>query len=109
MAAHDAKFSNAPLPSCKHSRRYLFFTVVTYRRREFLCDADVRGALREAITKVRVQHPFCIDAWVLSPDHLYAIWTLPPTDAGFVLPWQQIKRYVTRRCGTRLHRAAWMT
>lgn len=35
-----------------------FFTVVTYRRRDFLCDADVRIALREAIAKVREQHPF---------------------------------------------------
>lgn len=86
-----------------------FFTVVTYRRRGFLCDADVRAALREAITKVRTQHPFCIDAWVLLPDHLHAIWTLPPNDAGFALRWQQIKRLVTRRCGARLHCAAWMT
>ena len=86
-----------------------FFTVVTYRRREFLCDADVRVALREAIAKVRDQYPFHIDAWVLLPDHLHAIWTLPPEDAGFALRWQQIKRFVTRRCGARLHRAAWMT
>ena len=26
-----------------------FFTVVTYRRRSFLCDDDVRNALRDAI------------------------------------------------------------
>ena len=50
-----------------------FFTVVTYRRRRFLCDEDVRVALREAITKVREQYPFNIDAWALLPDHLHAI------------------------------------
>ena len=86
-----------------------FFTVVTYRRRRFLCDEDVRVALREAITKVREQYPFNIDAWVLLPDHLHAIWTLPPGDAGFSVRWQQIKRIVTRRCAARLHRDAWMT
>ena len=86
-----------------------FFTVVTYRRRGFLCDADVRVALREAITRVRSQHPFFIDAWVLLPDHLHTIWTLPPDDARFALRWQQIKRFVTLRCGERLHQAAWMT
>ena len=86
-----------------------FFTVVTYRRREFLCDADVRAALREAITKVRAGHPFHIDGWVLLPDHLHAIWTLPPNDAEFALRWQQIKRAVTRRCGARLYRGTWMT
>ena len=34
-----------------------FFTVVTYRRRGFLCDDDVRKALREPINKVRSQYP----------------------------------------------------
>lgn len=86
-----------------------FFTVVTYRRREFLCDADVRAALREAITKVREQYPFIIDGWVLLPDHLHAIWTLPPGDARFALRWQKIKRHVTLRCGERLHQPDWMT
>ena len=86
-----------------------FFTAVTYRRRGFLCDADVRIALREAITKVRSQYPFHIEAWVLLPDHLHTIWTLPSGDADFALRWQQIKRFVTLRCGERLYQAAWMT
>lgn len=85
-----------------------FFTVVTYRRRSFPCDEDVQAALRQAINKVRRQHPFQIDAWVLLPDHLHAIWTLPPGDADFALRWQQIKRHVTLSCGERLHRAEWM-
>ncbi len=55
-----------------------FFTVVTYRRRAILCDEPVRTALRDAIKIVRSRHPFTIDAWVLLPDHLHAIWTLPP-------------------------------
>jgi putative transposase len=86
-----------------------FFTVVTYRRRAFMFDEDVRIALREAITKVRRQYPFQIDAWVLLPDHLHTIWTLPPGDARFSLRWQQIKRDVTLRCGERLHRVEWMS
>lgn len=65
--------------------------------------------MREAISKVREQYPFSIDAWVLLPDHLHTIWTLPPDDARFALRWQQIKRIVTLRCGERLHQAAWMT
>lgn len=80
-----------------------FFTVVTYQRRPFLCDDDVRAALRDGIIKVRERHPFQIDAWVLLPDHLHAIWTLPPGDANFALRWQQIKRHVTQQCGQRLH------
>jgi len=85
-----------------------FFTLVTYRRQRFLCDDDVRLALRESIEKVRQQRPFTIDAWVLLPDHLHCIWTLPDGDADFPLRWNLIKRYVTRACGSRLHRAEWM-
>ena len=86
-----------------------FFTVVTYRRRAFLCDGDVRIALRSAINKVRSQHPFTIDACVLLPDHIHAIWTLPPNDADFAKRWQLIKHYVTQSCGARLHKTEWMT
>jgi putative transposase len=85
-----------------------FFTVVTYRRQAFLCDQTVRNALRNAINKVRVQHPFQIDTWVLLPDHIHTIWTLPENDANFSLRWQLIKRYVTRECGAYLNRPEWL-
>ncbi len=97
-----------------HYRRALtpgacyFFTVVTYRRQPFLCDDDVRLALRQAIEKVRQRYPFTIDAWVLLPDHLHCIWTLPKEDTDFPLRWNLIKRYVTRTCRDRLHRPEWV-
>jgi putative transposase len=34
-----------------------FFTVVTHQRRRFLCDDDVRRALRDAVAMVRVAQP----------------------------------------------------
>jgi len=55
-------------PTMSHYRRAntagatYFFTVVTYRRRPFLCDEDIRDALKLAINKVREKHPFTIDA-----------------------------------------------
>lgn len=73
-----------------------------------MCDDDVRTALRNAIIKVREQHRFQIDAWVLLPDHLHTIWTLPPDDANFSLRWQQIKRHITQQCGHRLHEPSLM-
>ena len=85
-----------------------FFTVVTYRRQTFLCDEPVRAALRKAINKVRAQYPFEIDTWVLLPDHIHSIWTLPEGDANFSLRWQLIKRYVTRECGAYLNRPEWL-
>ena len=65
-----------------------FFTVVTYRRRPFLCDPDVRTALRNAIQKTRIGYPFVVDAWVLLPDHLHCLLTLPPDDGDHSRRWQ---------------------
>ena len=75
-----------------------FFTVNTYRRWPLLVHDRTRAALREVIEAVRAEHPFTIDAWVLLPDHLHAVWTLPPGDAGFALRWGMIKRHVSRAC-----------
>ncbi|MES2352898.1 MAG: transposase [Pseudomonadota bacterium] len=72
-----------------------FFTVVTYRRQQILCDELVRHALRDAIETVRLTRPFAIDAWVLLPDHLHCIWTLPDNDADFSTRWMMIKRRVS--------------
>ena len=85
-----------------------FFTVVTYHRQAFLCDELVRNALRNAIHKVQIQYPFKIDAWVLLPDHMHTIWTLPENDANFSMRWQLIKRYITRECGASLNRPEWL-
>lgn len=75
-----------------------FFTVVSYRRRTIFCDSPFREALRSAIQRVRANHPFRIDAWVLLPDHLHCIWTLPPDDADYSLRWNLIKRLTTQAC-----------
>jgi REP element-mobilizing transposase RayT len=64
-----------------------FFTVVTYRRRPILWNERVRVALRNAIKTVQSPYPFTIDAFVLLPDHLHCIWTLPPGDAAYPMRW----------------------
>lgn len=79
-----------------------FFTVVAQDRRPLLCDPDVRAALRVALRTVRSLHPFTIDAWVLLPDHLHCMWTLPRGDAGYSVRWSLIKSAVSRRCTSRL-------
>ena len=80
-----------------------FFTVVTYQRRSFLCDREVRASLREAITRTRTSYPFRINAWVLLPDHFHCIWTLPENDSNFQLRIRLIKRHVTLKCSELLH------
>jgi putative transposase len=86
-----------------------FFTVVTYRRQNLLCNENVRKTLREGIRNTQTIHPFIIDAWVLLPDHLHCIWTLPSNDADFGIRWAMIKRFVTKQCGPSLYRDEWMT
>jgi putative transposase len=75
-----------------------FFTLVTHQRQRFLCDEPFRAALREAVGRVRASHPFAIDGWVLLPDHMHCIWTLPPGDAAFGTRWGMIKRQVSISC-----------
>ena len=86
-----------------------FFTVNTLHSQPFLIDADIRAALRGAIESVRKTLPFMIDAWVLLPDHLHCLWTLPEGDADFATRWRLIKTRVTQHCGARLARDEHMT
>ena len=55
----------------------------TERRQPSLIDPVVRLALREDIVSVRQALPFKIDGWVLLPDQLHAICSLPAGDADF--------------------------
>ena len=79
-----------------------FFTHVTYQRYPWLCSTMGRQALRNAITTVRQKYPFTIDAFVLLPDHLHCIWTLPEKDTDFAKRWRLIKLMVTKTCGQSL-------
>ena len=83
-----------------------FFTVVTAGRRPILCDDPVRSALRAAIAEVRARWPFTIDAWVLMPNHLHCIWTLPPGDSNYSRRWSAIKRLTNQGCATGYNRVA---
>jgi putative transposase len=54
------------------------------------------GLLRDTFRKVRVRHPFHIDAWVVMPDRLHAVLTLQPGDADSGLRWRLIKSGFSR-------------
>jgi putative transposase len=73
-----------------------FFTLVSFDRRPILCHPKIRDSLRIAIQNLRQSHPFSIDGWVLLPDHLHCIWTLPEGDSDFSTRWSLIKRSVSR-------------
>ena len=67
-----------------------FFTVNLLERRQ---DTLVRNIaiLRDAVRKTRNERPFRIDAWVVLPDHIHCIWTLPVGDDDFSNRWKSIK------------------
>jgi len=67
-----------------------FFTVNLLDRQEKLLVEHI-DALRDAVRKVRSLHPFHIDAWVVLPEHMHAVWTLPPGDSDYSSRWQSIK------------------
>ena len=86
-----------------------FFTVVTNNRREIFTMPEARNFLRQAVLDVRKQYPFTIDAWVLLPEHLHCIWTLPPGDHDFSGRWGRIKAGFSRRAKELLHDEALLT
>ena len=72
-----------------------FFTVNLLDRRSDLL-TDRIDLLRHAFRAVRARHPFTLDAIVILPDHLHAIWTLPPGDADYATRWRLIKAEFSR-------------
>ena len=75
-----------------------FFTVNLADRRSALLTEHV-ASLRAAFRYARGRHPFTLDAIVVLPDHLHAIWTLPEGNADFPLRWRLIKAAFSRAIG----------
>ena len=67
-----------------------FFTVALVDRRSSLL-VDHVDLLRDAVARTRQALPFTIDACVVLPEHIHAIWTLPEGDCDFSARWRLIK------------------
>jgi putative transposase len=72
-----------------------FFTLNLADRRLPLLTHNI-GLLRAAFRYTRHRHPFTIDAIVILPDHLHALWTLPAGDSDFLTRWRLVKTAVSR-------------
>ena len=68
-----------------------FFTVNLLDRGSSLLTEHI-GALRDAIRVAKASRPFHIDAWVVLPDHMHCVWTLPGGDVDYSTRWKNIKR-----------------
>ena len=73
-----------------------FFTVVTYQRRRFLCLDDVSPLLLTAMNEITQELKITMPAWVILPDHLHCLWTMPDSSSNFSKAWALIKRRLTK-------------
>jgi putative transposase len=74
---------------------YFFTVTLADRRSDALVDHI--GALRDAFRTARRERPFAIEAVVVLPDHLHAIFVLPSNDADFSGRWRRIKGILAAR------------
>lgn len=72
-----------------------FFTVTLADRSSDLLVRQIER-LRRAYTVTQRRLPFETVAVCILPDHLHAIWTLPPGDPDFAARWSIIKRRFSR-------------
>lgn len=73
-----------------------FFTVNLLNRRSCLLVTHITE-LRETVREARAKQPFHIDGWVVLPEHMHCIWTLPVGDDDYPGRWKAIKTAFARR------------
>ena len=83
-----------------------YFFTVNLARRDSALLVDCIDDLRDVMRLVRRRHPFLIDAMVVMPEHLHAIWTLPPGDTDYATRWRLIKSGFSRRVPEGEHRSS---
>jgi putative transposase len=73
-----------------------YFFTVTLRDRRLSLLVDWIDDLRESVRYALRKKPFRIDAWVVLPEHLHTVWTLPPGDDNYSDRWKLIKGNFSR-------------
>jgi putative transposase len=73
-----------------------FFTVNLYDRGSGLLVQHIE-VLRDAVRQAQNRAPFHIDAWVVLPDHMHCLWTLPDDNVDFSGRWNAIKINFSRK------------
>ena len=72
-----------------------FFTVALDDRSSRILVERI-DALRRAFALAKRAAPFAVDAIVVLPDHLHAVWTLPLDDSDYATRWARIKAEFSR-------------
>lgn len=84
-----------------------YFFTVNLAERQCSLLVDHVDILRESVRLVKTRYPFRIEAMVILPDHLHALWTLPPGDVDYPTRWMLIKMGFSRNIpkGERINRS----
>lgn len=78
-----------------------YFFTLTLQDRSARWLVDHVAELRACVADVKAKHPFAIEAMVVLPEHLHALWRLPPDDKEFGLRWMLVKQAFTQRLQAR--------
>jgi len=76
------------------------FCTVALAQRETSLLVDQIDLLREAVAQTKAQRPFHVNAWVVLPDHMHFVWTLPEGDFDLGRRVGAIKARFTRKIKT---------
>ncbi len=60
-----------------------FFTINLLERGNNTLLVENIDYLRKIVKDIRLQHPFHIDGWVILPEHMHCMWTLPNGDSDY--------------------------
>ena len=78
------------MPRPDTSGKTVFFTVALKDRSSDLLTREI-VTLRHVVAETRRSRPFQIDAWVVLPNHMHCVWTLPEGDGEPMHRWRMIK------------------
>jgi putative transposase len=74
-----------------------FFTLKTENNAPIFSQKQQVEILSRVFREAKARWPFDVDAVVLLPDHLHAIWSLPAGDDAYSTRWAWLKKEFTRR------------
>lgn len=80
----------------RHSGACVFLTITLAQRGSSTLVERIE-VLRQAVRATMETRPFRIDAWVILPDHMHCVWTLPEADADYSQRVQSIKARFSRQ------------
>ncbi len=74
-----------------------FFTLVVHKRRPLFSQSSSVALLGSVFRRCQMRWPFTMNAIVLLPNHLHAIWSLPPGDDEYSKRWGWLKKEFTKQ------------